>query len=109
IYRMSGEDHETKRDVLYGTYGFADTHGMTGNFVWGLDGWVYVCHGFSNTSTVKGADGSKITMNSGNTYRIKPDGSHVEQFTWGQVNPFGLVFDPLGNLYSADCHTKPVM
>lgn len=109
IYRISGEDKETKREVLYAAFGSADTHGMTGNFVWGLDGWVYACHGFFNTSTVKAKDGSQITMNSGNTYRIKPDGSHIEQFTWGQVNPFGLVFDPLGNLYSADCHTKPVM
>ena len=47
-------------------------------------------------------------MNSGNTYRMRVDGSHVEQYTWGQVNPFGLAFDPLGNLYSADCHTSPI-
>ena len=38
-------------------------------------------------------------MNSGNVYRMKPDGSHAEYFTHGQVNPFGLAFDPLGNLY----------
>jgi putative heme-binding domain-containing protein len=47
-------------------------------------------------------------MQSGNTFRMRPDGSHVEQFTHGQVNPFGLAFDPLGNLYSADCHSKPL-
>src|SRR5436309_3543259 len=92
-----------------GTFGFGDTHGMTSNFTWGFDGWVYACHGFSNTSTIKAKDGSSVTMNSGNTYRMKADGSHVEQFTHGQVNPFGLCFDPLGNLYSADCHTKPIM
>ena len=23
------------------------------------------------------------------------------------MNPFGLAFDPLGNLFSADCHTLP--
>ncbi|HEY7425330.1 MAG TPA: c-type cytochrome, partial [Gemmataceae bacterium] len=23
-------------------------------------------------------------------------------------NPFGIAFDPLGNLYSADCHTQPI-
>ncbi len=98
-----------KREVLYGTYGFQDTHGMTGSFTWGFDGWVYACHGFSNTSTIKAADGSAITMQSGNTYRMKADGSHVEQWTWGQVNPFGLCLDPLGNLYSADCHSRPAM
>lgn len=98
-----------KRQVLYGTYGYRDTHGMTGSFTWGFDGWVYAVHGFSNTSTIKAADGSAITMTSGNTYRFRADGSHVEQYTWGQVNPFGLCFDPLGNLFSADCHTKPAM
>ncbi len=81
---------------------------MTNAFTRGFDGWIYATHGFSNTSTVEGADKSKITMQSGNTYRMKPDGSHVEQWTWGQVNPFGLCFDPLGNLYSCDCHSQPI-
>src|SRR5437764_1490866 len=74
----------------------------------GFDGWVYACHGYSNTSTVQAADGSRVTMQSGNTYRMRLDGSHIEQFTHGQVNPFGLCFDPLGNLYSSDCHTQPI-
>jgi putative heme-binding domain-containing protein len=47
-------------------------------------------------------------MTSGNTYRIKLDGSRVEHFTHGQVNPFGLCFDPLGNIYSCDCHSRPI-
>ncbi len=112
IYRLSdpdGKDREQKREMLYTQFGSEDTHGMASNFIWGFDGWVYACHGFHNTSVVKGADGKKVVMQSGNTYRFKPDGSHIEQFTHGQVNPFGLCFDPLGNLYSADCHTRPVM
>ncbi len=47
-------------------------------------------------------------MNSGNTFRMRPDGSRIEYNTHGQVNPFGLTLDPLGNLYSADCHTLPI-
>lgn len=39
---------------------------------------------------------------------MKLDGSHAEYFTHGQVNPFGLTFDPLGNLYSSDCHSRPI-
>src|SRR4029078_12421530 len=88
--------------------GFVDRHGMSGSFTWGFDGWLYAHHGFSNTSTVKGPDVSAILMQSGNIYRMLPDGSHVEQITWGQVNPFGLCFDWLGNLYSADCHSMPI-
>jgi putative heme-binding domain-containing protein len=111
VWRMSdtkGTEKADKREVLLASIGYRDTHGMTGNFVRGFDGWVYATHGFSNTSSVKGKDGSHITMTSGNTYRFKPDGTRLEHFTNGQVNPFGLCFDPLGNLFSCDCHTRPI-
>src|SRR5262249_21343775 len=111
IYRLrdsEGGTHADRRDKLIGEIGHDDTHGMTNAFTWGFDGWVYACHGFRNTSTVKGGDGQAITMNSGNVYRFRPDGSHVEQITHGQVNPFGLCFDPLGYLYSCDCHSQPI-
>src|SRR5262245_38495003 len=111
IYKLTdtdGDGKADKKEVLYSGYGFGDTHGMTGEFMWGLDGWVYCCHGYANTSKVKSKGDTAITMHSGNTYRIKPDGSKIEQWTWGQVNPFGLAFDPLGNLYSTDCHTRPL-
>jgi putative heme-binding domain-containing protein len=111
IYRFDdplGNDRAGKPHQLYGFYGHRDTHGMTGEFTWGFDGWIYACHGFSNTSEVKGADGSTIVMTSGNIYRFKADGTHVEYFTHGQVNPFGLTLDPLGNLYSCDCHSRPI-
>ena len=110
IYRMADDDGDGKadgREIVLGVYGSKDTHGMTNHFTVGFDGWVYANHGFSNTSTVRAKGGSEITMNSGNTYRFKADGSRVEYFAHGQVNPFGLAFDPMGNLYSADCHTFP--
>ncbi len=34
--------------------------------------------------------------------------SRIEHYTHGQVNPFGLAFDPLGNLFSSDCHSAPI-
>jgi putative heme-binding domain-containing protein len=111
IWRLrdtNGKGQADDRRELYRAYGFKDTHGMTNSFTPGLDGWIYACHGFSNTSTIKGADGAAVTMQSGNTYRLKADGSHLEQWTHGQVNPFGLCFDPLGNLYSCDCHSQPL-
>jgi putative heme-binding domain-containing protein len=111
IYRLrdsTGKGVADKRDPFYTTFGARDTHGMTNAFLLNLDGWVYACHGFSNTSKVKGGDAKAITMQSGNTYRMRPDGSHVERFTWGQVNPFGLTVDPLGYLYSSDCHSQPI-
>jgi putative heme-binding domain-containing protein len=111
IYRWTGDadapdGQPGKR--LYGTFGFRDTHGMANSFTPWIDGWIYACHGFSNTSRVAGGDERSFDMQSGNTFRMQADGSHAEQFTHGQVNPFGLCFDALGNLYSADCHSMPV-
>ncbi|HND56365.1 MAG TPA: HEAT repeat domain-containing protein, partial [Pirellulaceae bacterium] len=37
-----------------------------------------------------------------------PDGSAIEQVSWGQVNPFGMCFDRWGNQFTADCHSKPI-
>ncbi len=111
VYLMTDDDGDGKadrREIAYSTFGFRDTHGMASAFTMGFDGWVYACHGFANSSEVKGSDDQTVTMNSGNTYRLRPDGSHIEQLTWGQVNPFGLAFDPLGNLYSCDCHSRPI-
>ncbi|MBI4585043.1 MAG: HEAT repeat domain-containing protein [Planctomycetes bacterium] len=111
IYKLidrDGDDRADRKEELYGTVGRADTHGLVNSFTWGFDGWIYACHGFANTSELKGADGASIKLNSGNTFRFLADGSHVEYHTRGQVNPFGLCFDPLGNLYSADCHSWPV-
>jgi glucose/arabinose dehydrogenase len=103
-----GDGKADKREVLFSTFGFDDTHGMASSFTWTLDGWIHACHGFRNTSSVKGADRDAITMNSGNTYRFRTDGSHIEYHTHGQVNPFGMACDTLGNLYTADCHSKPI-
>ncbi len=103
-----GDGKADKVEVAYEQYGFRDTHGMTNAFSWGFDGWIYACHGFSNDSTVQGSDKTPLEMSSGNIYRMKPDGSRVEIYSRGQVNPFGLAFDPLGHLYSCDCHSKPI-
>ena len=111
VYKFSDTDGDgvaDRREPFYRSIGFKDTHGMTNAFTWGFDGWIYACHGFSNESHVQGSDRQPIVMQSGNTYRMRADGSHAEVFTRGQVNPFGLAFDPLGNLYSSDCHSRPI-
>jgi putative heme-binding domain-containing protein len=105
-----GDGKADKRQVLYGPFDHLhDTHGMNNSFRRGFDGWIYANHGYSNHSKVRAPDGSQVDMQSGNTYRFRPDGSHIEQFTWGQVNPFGSTFDPTGDFFTADCHTKPIM
>lgn len=111
IYYLEDTDNDGRADrkeLILGRFGYEkDTHGLTSNFRRGFDGWVYADHGFNNDSTITAKDGSSIQMNSGNTYRFRTDGSRVEQFSHGQVNPFGLMFDHYGDLWSSDCHSSP--
>lgn len=104
-----GDGKADRREEIYGPMGYErDTHGLCNSFRRGYDGWLYACHGFNNHTTVKGRDGHEISMQSGNTFRMRVDGQRIEQFTWGQVNPFGMLIDDRGDILTADCHTKPV-
>lgn len=111
IWRFDDTDGDGKADqkeALYTGFGFLDTHGMSSNYIQWMDGWIYGCHGFRNISEVRDKNGKVLHLNSGNTYRFKADGSQIESWSHGQTNPFGLAFDPRGNLYSADSHSKPI-
>ncbi len=104
-----GDDHCDERIKLLGPFDTTrDTHGMINALRRGPDGWIYACHGFNNQSHVTAADGSQVKLMSGNTFRFREDGSRIEQFTQGQVNPFGMTTDEWGNRYTADCHSKPI-
>jgi putative heme-binding domain-containing protein len=104
-----GDGTADLREVIFGPLGYEkDTHGMVSSLRLGADGWVYATHGFNNTSMILAKDGSELELHSGNVFRFRPDGSRVEIWSRGQVNPFGLAFDRRGNLYSADCHSAPV-
>jgi len=84
----NGDGRADKKEIILGRQGFErDVHGLTSSFRRGFDGWLYADHGYNNNTTLTAKDGSTIQMNSGNTYRFRVDGSRVEQFTWGQVNP----------------------
>lgn len=105
---LDGDDKVDERKVLYSGFQYEDTHGMINNLVRSWDGWIHADHGFANTSTVAGADGDTIVMNSGNTFRFRADGSRIEFTTTGRVNPYGYAYDELGYTYSSDCHTSPI-
>lgn len=106
---LDGDGVCDHRERLFGPFDTSrDTHGMVNSLRDGGDGWIYACHGFSNVSQLAGTDGHRVRLQSGNTFRFRPDGSRIEQFTHGQVNPFGMTVDDWGYRYSADCHSKPI-
>lgn len=101
-----GKAHE--RQLLFKSFGYLDTHGGSSSYLYWIDGWVYGTHGFRNHSEVRDGSGQVTVLDSGHTYRFRPDGSHFEVYTHGQTNPFGMSVDPLGNFYTADSHSRPV-
>src|SRR5262249_39391396 len=52
-----GDGRADTRETLYEKFEHRDTHGMVNSFTRGLDGWMYACHGFANTSSPAGSDG----------------------------------------------------
>ena len=103
-----GDGFAESRIPLYTGFGYTDTHGGSSSYIYWIDGWIYGTHGFRNHSEVRDRNGRVTVLDSGNTFRFRPDGAAFEIYAHGQTNPFGLAFDPLGNLFSADSHSKPV-
>jgi putative heme-binding domain-containing protein len=114
---VDGDGRCDSRKILFGPLGYEkDTHGNISSLTLGRDGWVYATHGFSNTSHFEtrpenrkpGAPLQTLDLQSGSVFRFRPDGSEIELWSRGQVNPFGLAFDSWGALYTADCHSNPL-
>ncbi|MFN7292360.1 MAG: PVC-type heme-binding CxxCH protein [Pirellula sp.] len=112
IWHLKDSDNDgvcDERSILYGPFDTTrDTHGMVNSLRDGGDGWIYACHGFNNQSVVRGKDGHEVSMTSGNIFRFRLDGSRIELYTQGQVNPFGMTRDAFNNWFTADCHSKPI-
>ena len=70
------------------------------------DGWLYVGSGenFGSVYTAVGADGTKFTYLPGgaNVFRIRRDGSKLEQYATGMWNAFVLTTDGAGRIFVCD-------
>jgi putative membrane-bound dehydrogenase-like protein len=81
-----------ERVVLYTGFGTLDTHAVTSNMRWGMDGWIYSAVGYS-AGHPKSGDGSKdFGRISAGIFRFKPDGSALEMVAAGSCNTWGLDF-----------------
>jgi hypothetical protein len=83
----------------------AHTHGNQASFRRGFDGLApRDSTVYNNDSHVKGKDGHQVDLNSGNTYRLRLEGTRIEHYNpMDRSIRFGLAFDPFGNLFSSDC------
>jgi len=83
-----------------GVYGFND-HIVSGIRL-GMDGWMYVSVGDKGIAKAKGKDGSSITHEGGGVVRMRPDGTRLENFTFGTRNHLDVAMDAADRIFTYD-------
>ena len=68
----------------------------------GIDGWLYIAVGDFGFVNATGADGRKLTKRGGGILRVRPDGTDMEVYNWGQRNILDVSIDPLMNIFTRD-------
>ncbi|MFZ9745449.1 MAG: PVC-type heme-binding CxxCH protein [Opitutaceae bacterium] len=85
-----GDDVADRRTRLYTGLGIRDTHAVINNLRWGLDGWIYATHGYSQGDVTAGAGGRAFGPGGSGVVRFKADGSAFEQYNSKNGNTWGL-------------------
>ena len=68
----------------------------------GIDGWLYIAVGDFGFVNATGADGRRLSKRGGGILRIRPNGSGMEVFSWGQRNILDVCIDPYMNIFTRD-------
>lgn len=80
-------------------------HNIVSNLTWGMDGWLYGCHGITLKSKVGkpgAADADRKEFDCC-IWRYHPTRAEFEVVCWGGTNPWGLDYDQYGNWFMTNC------
>ncbi|MCC9658733.1 PVC-type heme-binding CxxCH protein [Rhodopirellula halodulae] len=91
--------------VLLDGWGYHDTHETLNSFTWGMDGWLYGCHGVfthSNVGKPGATDADRQRINAG-VWRYHPVRHEFEVFAHGTSNPWGVDFNEDGDWFVTAC------
>ncbi len=80
-------------------------HNIVSNLTWGMDGWLYGCHGITLKSKVgkPGTPDDHRKVFDCCIWRYHPTKEHFEVVCWGSTNPWGLDYDQYGNWFMTNC------
>lgn len=80
-------------------------HNIVSNLTWGMDGWLYGCHGITLKSKVgkPGASDAERKEFDCCVWRYHPTRHEFEVVCWGGTNPWGLDYDQYGNWFMTNC------
>lgn len=68
----------------------------------GIDGWIYIAVGDFGFVNATGTDGRSLSRRGGGIVRIRPDGTDMEVYSWGQRNILDVCIDPFLNMFTRD-------
>ncbi len=68
----------------------------------GIDGWIYIAVGDFGFNKAVGKDGTTLSKRGGGVVRIRPDGTEMEVYSWGQRNIVDIAIDPFMNVFTRD-------
>jgi putative membrane-bound dehydrogenase-like protein len=87
--------------VVLDGWNWKGVHNVPNSLTWGPDGWLYGCNGITVNSLV-GVPGTppdqRVRINCG-IWRYHPTKKVFERFAEGTTNPWGLDYDPHGQLF----------
>ena len=68
----------------------------------GIDGWIYIAVGDFGFVEAVTTEGSQPGRRGGGIVRIRPDGTDMEIYSWGQRNILDVSIDPFMNIFTRD-------
>ena len=68
----------------------------------GVDGWIYIAVGDFGFTRAIANDGTTLSKRGGGIVRIRPDGTEMEIYSWGQRNILDVAIDPYMNIFTRD-------
>ena len=90
-----------ERRVVLSGFGTEDTHHIIHAFRWGPDGRLYFNQSIYIHSHVETPWGTVSLLGSG-TWRFRPETMRLEPYCYGQVNPWGIVWNKWGETFETD-------
>jgi putative membrane-bound dehydrogenase-like protein len=100
-----GEDKPSGEPVVHlDGWSQKGVHNLPNSLTWGPDGWLYGCNGITSPALVGPPgtpDEKRVRMNCG-VWRYHPTKKVVEKYAEGTTNPWGLDYDPRGQMFMSN-------
>ncbi len=100
----NGDDVADRREVLFGDWAQADTHGGPSNMQYGLDNWIWAMQGYNPSRLEVGGETHQFRQG---FLRFKPDGSKLEFIRSTDNNTWGLGISEEGIIFGSTANHNP--